>query len=73
VKSPAPYEVLDVIACVRCGKNHSRVRFKRMASPFCWGTIEVLTHWALCPEVGDPILLGHRNIDLLMGRLERQA
>lgn len=38
--------------CARCGGNHKDIEFKAMAN-----ALEQYTHWAPCPNNGDPILL----------------
>lgn len=42
---------IDVDGCARCGGEH-RVEFREFARP-----AGQYTHWASCPETGDPILL----------------
>jgi hypothetical protein len=45
---------LDIVRCVRCNKNHTRLVFKAFKN-----TISQYTHWALCPVTGEPILTGY--------------
>lgn len=41
--------------CARCGGDHEMVVFSKLAEP-----VDIdgeCTHWALCPAIGEPILL----------------
>ena len=51
-----PITVPDVIHCVRCGDDHKDVVF----APFLRPAGE-LTHWAKCPNTGEPILMKVRD------------
>ncbi|HZV74545.1 MAG TPA: hypothetical protein VFF79_12580 [Conexibacter sp.] len=42
--------------CPRCGADHGQVTFLRMANAIMAGCTPPLTHWASCPESGEPIL-----------------
>ena len=42
----------DVFRCARCKKNHTNVEFK----PFTYKPTKY-THWAICPNNGEPILM----------------
>ena len=37
--------------CARCGDNHKQVSFKKLTRPS-----DEWTHWAKCPNLGEPIL-----------------
>jgi hypothetical protein len=43
---------IAVIHCARCGKDHERVKFTTLKSPPAFAT-----HFAMCPEINQPILL----------------
>ena len=44
--------ITDVGNCARCGKDHKALTFLRLGRP-----IDEDTHWSICPETGEPILL----------------
>ena len=44
--------LLNTVGCVRCGKNHRALKCK----PFKKSPDKRTTHWARCPNTGDPIL-----------------
>lgn len=44
--------VIDVGQCARCHGDHMNVRFKRLRVQD-----ERYSHWAPCPNNGDPIML----------------
>jgi hypothetical protein len=53
--------ITNVMGCSRCGGDHDALVFQRFANP-----IEVepeLTHWALCPTTGEPLLMTVTVID----------
>jgi hypothetical protein len=46
-----------VRSCARCGEDHEKLTFqpfKRAVEP---GSSEALTHWAMCPNHDEPILM----------------
>lgn len=48
---------IGVMSCARCGQDHDELEFKpckRGPIPTATG---LATHWATCPETGDPILM----------------
>lgn len=54
---------VDLVGCARChGPGHHGLDFVKLRRPIeaqgCED--EDLTHWALCPNTGEPILLGIR-------------
>lgn len=48
--------VTSVQNCARCDGDHKSLSFKEMRSPIECGSVD-LTHWAVCPVTGDPVLL----------------
>lgn len=63
---------VDVRRCVRCGKNHDQLLFKPLSTPILSGPFETLTHWSMCPELDQPILMGHRDLSTYHdSRIER--
>ena len=44
----------DIGKCARCGNNHNHVLFRKIGRPPMG-----VTHFALCPTTGEPILLNH--------------
>lgn len=55
-------EVLDLSSCARCGKRHEGLIFRRFRNPIYASAFETLTHWAMCPTLDQPILMGHREL-----------
>lgn len=53
---------LDLSTCARCNKRHDGVTFRKLTNPIYAGPFETLTHWAMCPELDQPILMGHREL-----------
>ena len=51
--------VVDVGHCARCGKDHADLGFARFKRPCQKDTVNGFewTHWAMCPETKEPILL----------------
>jgi hypothetical protein len=45
-------EIVKVTGCARCGKTHKNLKFKPFDKKF-----RDFTHWVLCPNSLDPILL----------------
>lgn len=41
-----------LVGCPRCGKNHVEVTYNKLTQP-----CNKYTHWAMCPENSQPILL----------------
>lgn len=60
---------VDVTACARCDCNHSGLTFKPFQRIVGLGD-QRLTHWAMCPMTGEPILLGQREPAKLVERVE---
>lgn len=50
--------LVNIKNCARCGKNHDQLLFKVFTVP-----IEKNTHFAICPELNEPILCEIKNID----------
>lgn len=53
--------VTDVMCCARCGNDHRALQFAKLTTPITFDTmsgVEQMTHWALCPDLNEPILLG---------------
>jgi len=44
--------IIDVHCCQRCGKDHSRLQFRKFTNP-----VTEYEWWAMCPEIDEPILL----------------
>lgn len=59
---------LDLSACARCGKVHKGLVFQEIRNPIYAGPFETLTHWTMCPELDQPILMGHRELSQFAGR-----
>lgn len=56
-KAPEPL-FADVKDCVRCGEDHDHLWFQVLTNPMFGGyDIADWTHWALCPRLGEPVLL----------------
>lgn len=49
--------ISDIDGCARCGQNHDHLEFSRFRDPVQVGLGAKLTHWAPCPETGEPILM----------------
>lgn len=43
--------VTDVQDCIRCGGNHSQIKFSRLSN-----SPKGITHWGMCPTKKQPIL-----------------
>lgn len=55
--------------CARCGTGHKNIKFAKLKKPcVSW------THWAICPETGEPILLkivdGEKNKKVIRKKIE---
>jgi 2'-5' RNA ligase len=50
--------VNDVMHCARCGGNHKGIRFSSLTRPVEQDGGVPLTHVAICPATGQPILMG---------------
>lgn len=47
----------DLVGCARCGADgHRDLTFTKLGFPVDLGSI-ILTHWAVCPANGEPILM----------------
>jgi hypothetical protein len=50
--------VIDLMGCARCrGHGHSQLLFLKLGHPVVENDGTLLTHWALCPTTGEPILM----------------
>lgn len=49
---------VDLNGCARChGDGHAGLTFHELTRPLIIGNEQPLTHWALCPTNGEPILM----------------
>lgn len=49
---------IDLEGCARCnGDGHPGLTFRKLQRPVELPPLFVLTHWASCPETGEPIML----------------
>ena len=55
----AEVKVVAVNGCARCEGEHGEIQFLELTNPIDVGDA-VMTHWALCPTNGEPILYGER-------------
>lgn len=56
----ASAHTMDVSHCARCGADHKGLRFERLE--YMSGSIQGMpSHWALCPQTQQPILLSFRE------------
>lgn len=46
--------VRAIVNCARCGLDHENIE----ARPFSRRPWNKFTHWLICPETGEPILVG---------------
>jgi hypothetical protein len=46
-------ELRNVVGCARCGKDHKKI----VAHPFARPPSGAWTHFAPCPETGEPVLV----------------
>jgi hypothetical protein len=51
-----------VISCARCGQDHE-VEFKKFQRPIEDSDSTVWTHWGICPNTDEPILLKMSETD----------
>jgi hypothetical protein len=47
---------LDIDGCARCGQEHRNIEAKQFEDPPKIGGV-TFTHWVMCPNSQDPILL----------------
>lgn len=47
----------SVTNCSRCGKDHPLLFFRKIVSPIADSDGTLWTHWSLCPNFGEPILM----------------
>jgi hypothetical protein len=47
----------NVVACARCGSDHSQVTFTAFGRP----PVDA-THWGTCEKTGEPILMAVRQV-----------
>ena len=45
-----------ITSCARCGNDHEGIIYRKLTNPMLAGGV-ILTHWALCPELGEPIMM----------------
>jgi hypothetical protein len=57
--------VETVASCPRCGQRHEGVSFAPLTNPITTSAFESLTHFALCPDNGQPIMLARQDIEFL--------
>jgi hypothetical protein len=48
---------VDVHGCARCGEDHKDMDFRAFRSPIFDSDGSVWTHWAICPNFDEPVLL----------------
>lgn len=56
VDAPAPATHVSVVNCPRCEGNHGALTFRRLDKPSRYVGL-TLSHWALCPSTGEPVML----------------
>lgn len=56
--------VTGITGCSRCGGNHGPVIFRAFVRPISRKEIVTHTHWALCPQTGEPILMIEERDDV---------
>lgn len=54
--------VVTVEGCSRCGERHADLSFQEFVKPPNYVGL-TLTHWALCPTTGEPLLLRPASIE----------
>lgn len=47
-------KIKSVTNCARCGKNHKELEAHEFTIP---PTNTLFTHWIMCPELNEPILM----------------
>ncbi len=50
----------DIRMCARCDGNHEQLAFRKMNNPMDFGAGDdraIYTHFALCPNTGQPVVL----------------
>lgn len=58
-------EKTNVPKCTRCHLEHKGLEFLRLTFPLMpIGSTAALTHWAMCPVTGEPILMWDRKNEL---------
>jgi hypothetical protein len=45
-------EATNIVECARCGNDHEKMTFKKLKNASGKNT-----HWAMCPDVDEPILM----------------
>lgn len=58
--TPRVVSISHLYNCARCGMEHEMLSFKKFVIPVqeaCLGDVTIWTHWTICPQTGDPILL----------------
>jgi hypothetical protein len=64
----------DVRHCARCGLDHEGLAFTPLDKPMAGDDAsESYTHWAGCPNTGEPIMLGQTDIEKAEGEEETEA
>lgn len=46
-----------VVKCARCGGNHRDMQFSSFTRPIESDMEELWTHWVMCPDTNEPILM----------------
>lgn len=50
--------VASINGCARCrGEGHNNLVWHPLRYPVEWRDTTIATHWAFCPELGEPILM----------------
>lgn len=50
--------IKSIVGCARCGgEGHKNLKFKKLKNPVQATQTFQLTHWAMCPETNEPILM----------------
>lgn len=52
LSEPLKIDVASCASCARCGGDHQKLDFRRLARPS-----GEHTHWARCPYLGEPVML----------------
>lgn len=49
--------IIDLKKCSRCGGKHENIVFERLTNPITMNVEKEFTHYTLCPETHEPLLL----------------
>ena len=58
---------IDLTCCPRCRRPHKPLCFAPLSNTIYASTSETMTHWVACPELGEPILMGTRDLSMYGG------